>query len=110
MGHFGFRIAPAAAGWKRLLGCTVHDQAPERSDPLWLGESGCQKGGLLFGHRHVQLFILKTTVTEEVVAHQVCASGLQNLPNGSMKVRCVSLVTELMNRLVRDHDIKGPES
>src|SRR6185503_7283714 len=102
--------APAAAGCKRLLSCTMHDQTTECSYLLRLGESGCQKGELLFGHRHVELLILKAVVTEEMIAHQVCASGLQNRPNGCMEVRCVSLVTELMNCLVRDHGIKGPES
>ena len=41
---------------------------PKRSHLLNLGEPGSQQGGLLFGHRHVELLILKTAFTEEVIA------------------------------------------
>ena len=92
------------------VGCTVHHQTAAGCYHLYVGETGCQQRLPLFGNRHVEQIILKTTVTEEVVAHQISSSRLQNLFHRSVKLRGIFLVPQFMDGLVRNHGIEEADS
>ena len=61
-------------------------------------------------HRHVELIVLRGLCAEEAIGHEIDASRPQDLPDRCMKPRGVPLVTELMNRLIRNDRIEQPEA
>jgi hypothetical protein len=60
----------------------------------------------LFGHRHIEVLILETTITEVVVAHQVGVARPEDLANRGVQRGSVSLVTQFVNGLIRHHHIE----
>src|SRR5207249_1701354 len=89
---------------------TMHHQAAGGGHLLHVRESGCEERVPLFGDRHVEPIILEAALTEEVIAHQIQTSRLQNSLNGGVKLWGTSLVPQFMHRLVRNHGIEEPEA
>ena len=92
-----------------VLGCTVENKAALEKKLLCSEAGTCQRVGLL-RNAHVQLVVFHTTFAYEVIANQVDTSRGQHFLHLPVKLQCIALVPQLVNRLLGNDCLKQPEA
>ena len=84
----------------------VKDEPVLEQDLLHATVAGGQQGLPLLDHRHVQLIVGHTTLTEEVIADEITAERHEQLFDLCVQSQCIALMPKLVNSLVGDDEVE----